>query len=448
MNDFRLADLRDCFEGVIPSIIATSSDDGIPNVSYLSHVEPVDESHIALSNQFFGKTASNLRANPQASVIVVDGNSGQQIRLAVTWVRNERDGPLFDGMAASLRASSAQIGMAEIMRLASVDIFRVDAITALPHPEGLAPPLPGRSRSGLAQAAEVVARVAAETETARVVDGLLDGVVAMLHAPAAILFQYDPARDTLVTLASRGYARSGAGSEIASGTGIAGAAAALGRPLRVSDMSRVRRFGAAIRGTSPDEEEAGVIALPGLPDAQSQIAVPMYAKGGLYGVLFAESPERLAFRSDDAIALSMVANHAAATLLIGEALAGEATAPPVAPGPPAPSAPAAGQFRVLHHAFDDSVFIDNGYVIRGVAGRLLVYLLERHLAEGRVEFSNREIRLAPDLKLPDFKDNLETRLLLLRQRLDEKNCPVRLVRAGRGLVRLQLERRPAIERAS
>ena len=225
----------------------------------------------------------------------------------------------------------------------------------------------------------------------------------------------------------------------------AGAAAALGRPLRVSDMSRVRRFGAAIRGTSPDEEEAGVIALPGLPDAQSQIAVPMYAKGGLYGVLFAESPERLAFRSDDAIALSMVANHAAATLLIGEALAGEATAPPVAPGP---SAPASGQFRVLHHAFDDSVFIDNGYVIRGVAGRLLVYLLERHLAEGRVEFSNREIRLAPDLKLPDFKDNLETRLLLLRPRLDEKNCPVRLVRAGRGLVRLQLDRRPAIEHAS
>ena len=121
--------------------------------------------------------------------------------------------------------------------------------------------------------------MAAETETARVVDALLHGVQAMLHAPATILFQHDSARDTLVTLASRGYPRSGAGSEIFSGAGIAGSAAALGRPVRVSDMSRIRRFGEAIRGTSPDEDDTRVIALPGLPDAQSQIAVPMYAKG-------------------------------------------------------------------------------------------------------------------------------------------------------------------------
>lgn len=443
MSVLRLSDLRDCFEGVIPSIIATSSADGVPNVSYLSHVEQVDERHIALSNQFFGKTASNLRANPQACVIVVDGNSGRQVRLAVTWIRNECDGPLFDDMDASLRASSAQVGMAEIMQLSSIDIFRVDEIVAVPHPEDLPDPPAPRSRAGLAQAAEVVAKVAAETETARVVNALLDGVLVMLHAPAAILFQYDPAHDMLVTLASRGYPRSGAGSEIASGTGIAGTAAALGRAVRVSDMSRVRRFGEAIRGTSPEEEETRAIALPGLPDAQSQIAVPMHAKGALYGVLFAESPERLAFRSDDGIALTMVANHAAATLLIVEALAGEA----VSPARGSVAIPSAGSFRVLHHVFDDSVFIDNGYVIRGVAGRLLVFLLERHLVEGRLEFSNREIRLASELKLPDFKDNLETRLLLLRQRLQEKACPVRLVRAGRGLIRLQLSSRPVIEHA-
>ena len=57
------------------SIIATSSADGVPNVSYLSHVEEVDEHHVALSNQFFGKTARNLRDNPQACLIVVDAVS-------------------------------------------------------------------------------------------------------------------------------------------------------------------------------------------------------------------------------------------------------------------------------------------------------------------------------------------------------------------------------------
>ena len=443
MTSLRLEDLRDCFEGVIPSIIATSSADGVPNVSYLSHVEQVDERHVALSNQFFGKTAANLRANPNACLLLVDGATGRQFRLAVRWLRNEGEGPLFDEIATSLRASSAQVGMAEIMRLASVDIFRVEAITALPHPAGAETSVPPRRGAGLAQAAELVARVAAESETGRIVDALLEGTRALLRCPAVILFQHDPARAQLVALASRGYPRSGAGSELALGEGIAGAAAASLRPVRVSDLSRVRRFGAAILGGS-DEEATRRIALPGLPDAQSQVAAPMMAQGALYGVLFAESAGRLAFRAEDAAALAIAANHAAATLLLGEALAGEAPAPPTN----SPAAPVEARFRVLHHAFDDSVFINNDYVIRGVAGRLLVLLLERHLAEGRTEFSNREIRLAAELRLPGFKDNLETRLLLLRQRLDEKGCPARLVRLGRGLIGLRLDARPVIERVA
>lgn len=439
----RLGDLRDCFEGVIPSIIATTSADGVPNVSYLSHVEEIDDHHIALSNQFFGKTARNLRDNPHACVILVDAASGRQVRLAVTWLRDEAEGPLFEAMTASLRASSAQVGMADVMRLASVAVFQVDDITVIPHPEGVEPEPTPPPRPSLALAAEAVTRIAAETETAGIVETALDGACKLLDAPAAILFQLDPGREMLVTLASRGYPRTGVGSEVAVGQGIAGAAAALGRPVRVSDMSRLRRFGSAIRDTSSTEEETRTIPLPGMPEAQSQLAVPMYVKGTLYGVLFAESPRRLAFRGDDAAALSLIGNHAAATLLIGEVMANEAVAAPLKAAAKLPTA----SFRVVHHVFDDSVFIDNDYVIRGVAGRLLVYLLERYLIEGRVEFSNREIRLAPELRLPDFKDNLETRLLLLRQRLEEKGCPVRLVRVGRGLVRLQLSRRPEIERA-
>lgn len=98
-----------------------------------------------------------------------------------------------------------------------------------------------------------------------------------------------------------------------------------------------------------------------------------------------------------------------------------------------------------HFAYDDSVFIDGDYPIKGVSGRLLVYMLRRHLETGQREFTNRELRPAPDLRLPEFKDNLETRLILLRRRLEERAGSVRLLRLGRGQLCLELDGWPRLE---
>ncbi|WP_312160526.1 hypothetical protein [Phenylobacterium sp.] len=54
-------------------------------------------------------------------------------------------------------------------------------------------------------------------------------------------------------------------------------------------------------------------------------------------------------------------------------------------------------------------------------------------------------RLEAGLRLPGLKDNLETRLILLRRRLDEKAAPIRLARPGRGQIRLEVTGTPRLE---
>jgi hypothetical protein len=56
--------------------------------------------------------------------------------------------------------------------------------------------------------------------------------------------------------------------------------------------------------------------------------------------------------------------------------------------------------RVRYYEADDSVFLDDEYLIKGGSGRLLWLLLGMLAAHGRTTFSNRELRLHPLLKLP------------------------------------------------
>ncbi|KSV65448.1 hypothetical protein N183_33975 [Sinorhizobium sp. Sb3] len=250
-------------------------------------------------------------------------------------------------------------------------------------------------------------------------------------------------RRQLVTIGSLGYAPSGIGSDVELGQCVIGAAAESGSIVKVSDMSRVRRLNAAVRDSSSDENRTRSIVLPGMPDAMSQIAVPLIVAGVVRGALFFESRARLAFTKADEAALSIIARQAALALAFSERNSEEAEVGRRA----VQLSPATDRtIHVAHHRFDDSIFIDGNYVIKGVAGRLLAFMLDQHLTSGRNEFTNREIRLDSGLRLPDFKDNLETRLLLLRRRLEEKRLPIRLIRLGRGRIGFEVEGRVRLSR--
>ena len=221
----RLSDLSACFEGVIPSIIATASADGMPNISYLSHVVRIDEEHVALSNQFFAKTAANVRANPKVTLILVDGFTGDQFLLDIGFMRSVDAGPLFDRIALQLKASSAQVGMSEVMRLRSADVFRVHGIEKVPSPVETAPGAVGRDSVSLPALSDAIKALERQADADEIIDSLLGGVQRVLGYDNALVLIHDSHRGSLVTTGSIGYERSGLGSEIASSEGLIGSAA-------------------------------------------------------------------------------------------------------------------------------------------------------------------------------------------------------------------------------
>ncbi|MFP5248020.1 MAG: pyridoxamine 5'-phosphate oxidase family protein, partial [Thermoanaerobaculia bacterium] len=68
----KLTGISRCFQGVIPSIVASADAHGLPNVTYVSQVYLLDDRHVALSCQFFNKTRRNLDENPNVTVEVYD----------------------------------------------------------------------------------------------------------------------------------------------------------------------------------------------------------------------------------------------------------------------------------------------------------------------------------------------------------------------------------------
>ena len=140
-----LADLKLCFEGVIPAVVATVAADGTPNVTYLSRVRMVDEERIALSNQFFSKTSRNLAENPRASVLLIEPVTYREYRLALVYERTERRGRVFELLHEDVAAVAALQGMQDVFKLRAADIYRVLHIEVLPgaRPGGARNPVPG-----------------------------------------------------------------------------------------------------------------------------------------------------------------------------------------------------------------------------------------------------------------------------------------------------------------
>jgi adenylate cyclase len=434
--------IRECFEGAIPAVIATCAADGTPNVSNLSQVQYVDSEHVALSYQFFNKTRQNVLDDPRATLLVIHPQTAARYRLRLRYLRTETSGPLFENMKAKLAGIASHTGMSGVFRLLGADVYRVGEVEQVPG-ESLPPPPPRRNvLSALRVAAESMRAAHALDELLDRTLEVLDGQFGIRHSMVLML----DAGGKLYTVASRGYDASGVGSEIPLGQGVIGVAARERTPIRIGHMTAEYAYSRAIRASATQDGMADMleteIPLPGLPESRSQLAVPIVAFERLLGVLYVESERDLRFSYDDEDALVTVAGQLGGLVHVLQSAA-DADEPPA--GPSRPAEVDGAPVTVRHYAENDSVFLDDDYLIKGVAGAILWALLGDYASSKRTTFSNRELRLDKRIRLPDISDNLEARLILLQRRLEERDACVRIEKTGRGRFRLRVTRPLVLE---
>jgi hypothetical protein len=422
-----LESIESCLRGVIPSPFATCAPDGTPNVTYMSIVQYVDSERVALSRQFFNKTRANLDRNPAGQVRVVDPETLAQYELDLHYLHTESQGPVFDAMRTNLEAIASQTGMEGVFRLRGVDVHRVVRCSRVGGHDGAQPRR--AERDVLAQLDELTRRLALCSDYDEATRVALEALDDLFHFPQAILLVRDPSAERLFAVAANGYAGQAAGAEVAVGEGVIGTAASSAQVVCVPNLARARVMQAALRGDAPADQ----IPLPGLERAQSVAAAPLVAGGEVTGVLYLESEEVGRFGPSDERLLRVLGRHLAA------ALRGFDAEPQGAEPPPAASAGTGTPLRATYYRADDSVFVRDEYVIKGVPGRILWKLLREHAASGRTAFTNRELRLDESLGLPAGAENLEARLLVLRKRLAGGAFGVELERVGRGRLALHTD---------
>jgi hypothetical protein len=304
-----LESLAPCFQGLLPSVLYTCSRDGVPNAAYLSHVDYVDSSHVALSFQFFNKSRRNVAENPKAFITVLDPDSGHAWQLRLEYVRSETEGALFDRMALRIEAIASYCGLKGIFKLLAADIYEVRSIEPIPE-SGCTGDSARRGReAGRTSADPVFTMKALQDMSARIqqadsLEALIDAMLEVLDESFgfrhSMLLMPAENESTLVTVATRGYPEGGVGAEARVGEGIIGLVAEARKPIRIAGLLRGMLYAWAMHhqteGTLPPERR---IPLPGLANPESQLGVPLLVRGDLVGVLCLESEEPYRFHEED-----------------------------------------------------------------------------------------------------------------------------------------------------
>jgi adenylate cyclase len=452
-----LESLTSCFQGLIPAWLCTCSRDGIPNVAILSHVDYVDSRHVALSFQFFNKSKRNIVENPKAMVRLYDPDTMQAYALKLRFVRTETEGPTFSSMRLRIEAIASYSGLKGVFRLLGADVYEVLSVTRVEDEAGLSTAPAKRKTSvvkGLPFTMKALQEFSDSIQQAVTLDALLDSILETLErifglGHSMILLATERS-DRLEAIASRGYPKGGIGSEVGFGEGIIGMVAEARKPIRIAGMLRQMLYANAVakraqeHGIFPPDRR---IPLPGLADPESQLGIPLLVRDELIGVLCIETERSYRFHEEDRAYVEVLGTYLAIAIqnMLLQERAEESNGSAAADLKPARSTSSRRpRLEINFYKTEECILVDGEYLVRSLPASILWNILQEHRASGCIEFTNRRLRLNKALNLPAIKDNLETRLILLRRRLEERCPEIRIAQSGRGRFRLELETEVAL----
>jgi class 3 adenylate cyclase len=153
-------------------------------------------------------------------------------------------------------------------------------------------------------------------EVLDIVLGAMDRILGFTHS---MILLPDAGSDSLRVAATHGYAAGGLGASVRIGQGVIGVVAERRRMMRIGNLGASLRYLQMVRAGMAaagqlDPAAPPPVTLPGLPDAQSQLALPLTVKDRLVGVLVVESPRVNAFDELDELLLRIVGNQAATAI--------------------------------------------------------------------------------------------------------------------------------------
>ena len=119
-------EVKETLEKQWPIPFATASSEGKPNVVFMGILNIKDDETLVFADNFFNKTAANLEENPFASVVcwTKDPRRSYQIKGTVTFAD---EGPIFEEMAASVRARKPDLQMRRAVILKVEEVYEANS---------------------------------------------------------------------------------------------------------------------------------------------------------------------------------------------------------------------------------------------------------------------------------------------------------------------------------